>query len=226
MTNETISKLDDDHVVQPDPTHCDTCHVKLDEVGYVQYFNAHKCARTLCRTCDLERRFDDFARTGQLTSWLVQHCQIEDGIMQARKEQIEAGRATRGEYRPISGRLKLVVDAAARIQPDITAFERDVWFGGLAEQARTAKTKGMSAKADGLTFLSFTMCGRARFQIERDGEDAFFVCIQGLEDGSPAHIRLHGIDATEEQACVALRMVRTLWTEGKLEMAEDRNVSV
>jgi hypothetical protein len=103
-------------------------------------------------------------------------------------------------------------------------FEPKVWFGGLQAFVQKARMKGHSAEVPGLKFLSFCMCARAMQTLTLPNESS--ITLITAEDEAESHMGTQGIDATEEDALLALRAATNAWTSGAIKLKDDGEVTV
>lgn len=115
-----------------------------------------------------------------------------------------------------------VLEQIARLNEVMQRFEQAVWFGGLQEAVRTAKTSGLSLEVDGFEFFCFTTAGRAMITLE---DKEAFVTVVTVEDGSDCRMGLHGIGATGPQATGLFERAMKLWADGK-RLGEDSAVRI
>lgn len=195
------------------PKACDKCHADLDGKATVQKFVNDKVVRTVCVDCDQAERHAKFKETGVLSTWLVEAEVIKDAWRNV---------GDRPSGPPADA---AVMEAYKSIEAAIKTFEQEVWFAGLQEFARKAKTKGTGAEAEGVKLMCYTMCGRAMITVEDENAT---VTVITLEDELPPKTPMgfRGIHATKDQALGLFTRVGELWKAKKLALKEDRNVSM
>jgi len=198
---------------------CSVCGKHSDE-GYVELYKDHVLVSVTCRGCDITRRFDRHRDTGVITTWLVTE-------VAARNYDLSRGRTVDPRGRPIerADEVRAIAASLERIQIAVREFEQAVWFGGLQKAARASRTKGMRGHPDvgPVSLISYTMAGRAMVTIE---DATTQVTLITIEDEEKPCMGLRGIEATEAQALALLKAVREAWAAGRVEMREDRGVSV
>lgn len=196
---------------------CDVCGKPVD--GFcVESFDANfKRVGVRCHPCDMTQRFDRYAATKRLHTWLM----TEVGL---RHYDLERGRAVE--------RADLVREAHAsveRVRAEVREFDRGVWFGGLQKAVRASRTKGLSAKEPvssplgPVKVLAFAMAGRAMITLDAA---TCSVTVITAEDDTEPRMGIQGIDATEAEALALLLAVRTAWTAGTVDMVPDEQVGI
>jgi hypothetical protein len=156
--------------------------------------------------CAMHVRKRRFIHSGYLSTWLVTEASV----------RVAAGKDD-SVWRRIDAEQKVITNTLRR-------FEEMVWFGGLQAKARASKTKGLSAVANGLKLMVYTMCGRAMITLERD--DGTSVTTITEKTSSDRRMGLHGVSGTEGHICPLIHDAIALWQAGSLQVQEDREVSL
>lgn len=190
-----------------DPTMCDVCKQPI-KGSWVTIHDAktHKRLESRCSPCDAKKRQAQFLKDRRISTRLLMKATLNQAY-----KQLEEGDQE-------------ILDQYERIQPEVAKFQKDVWFGGLQDIARNAKTKGTSAVVGDFKLLCYTMCGRA--MVTLDDPKASLTLITA-EDAAPGDsgMGVQGIDATGEQALELLRRAMMIWADG-VRVTEDAEVSI
>lgn len=103
-------------------------------------------------------------------------------------------------------------------------YQTKVWFGGLQKFVRAASVKGHSAEAPGLKVMSYCMAGRAMQTLTLPNESS--ITLITAEEGDERRMGISGIEATEEDAILALQTAISAWEDGRIKLVDDREVSL
>lgn len=123
-----------------------------------------------------------------------------------------------------------VTEPYSKNMPDEVAYKRKrgeiikgcIPEGSLQAFVCGAKWQGYSAKVDGVTYLSYTICGRSLFQV--DAEDGASVGIILDETSPKARGGIQSIDATADRAIALLQQAVADWQAGRIQLTHDDNV--
>lgn len=192
---------------EQDPTECDICK-KAITGSWVTIHDGKTGDRieARCSPCDDQKRREQFGKDNRISTRLLMKATLNQAL-----KQLEDGD-------------QAIIVQYERLQPEVARFQKDVWFGGLADIARNAKTKGTSATVGDFKLLCYTMCGRA--MITLDDPKASLTLITA-EDAAPGEsgMGVQGIDATGDQAMELLRRAMMIWADG-VRVTEDREVRI
>lgn len=123
------------------------------------------------------------------------------------------------------------VEPYSENQPETLAYRRNkhgspraelLPVGSLQAFVVPAEYKGYKAEVEDRTYLSYTMCGRSIFQIDR--ADGTFVSIILDEDSPEARGGVRSIDATAEQAIVLIKQAIADWKGGRIHLVHSDGV--
>lgn len=213
------------HDDETTPT-CATCE-RVCEGGWVDTLDptTGRTLRTVCARCDRDARFDEYVRTGRLSTWLVdevamRHYYLTEGPA-ARRSKVE--------------RPALVREIHAKVEAlhgEVERFGREVWFGGLQAFVRGQRVKGGRAATPiesgigsigAVKLLTYAMCGRAMITLEAA---SCSVTLITDETSADARMGLRGIDATADEARALLGAVRAEWAHAPVAMVDDTDVGL
>ncbi len=174
------------------------------------------------KSCDDERREQEFARTGFLSTWLVDHAQLAAYYAERR----DYGNGNVREAEPISDTLRRVDEAATRLGAQVKEFEARIWHeGGMQKLVEEAPTQ---VRLDHFTLTILTLCSAGRIMLTiEDTTLAGSVTLlvhetykgerdegEGEDEVSKCTMYLRGIQATEKQASELLNRATRAWLEG------------
>lgn len=124
------------------------------------------------------------------------------------------------------------VEPYSENMPDTLAYKRDakgkiklkhVPKRSLQAFVLPAQYKGYRCDVDGLTYLSYTMCGRSIFQIDDDANGTSVGII--LDEDSPtARGGIKSIDATADQAVDLIERAVANWKAGRIVLVHQNGV--
>ena len=118
------------------------------------------------------------------------------------------------------------VTRPAKYIPESREYKSDSYTlcpeGSLQRFVRRANYKGYRCDVEGISYLSYTMCGRSLFQIER-GEDR--VTVISDETSPDPRSGLQGIHAKASVAKELLERAVADWREGKIKLVRNDKMS-
>jgi hypothetical protein len=206
----------EDAACSPDPANCDRCGAGLER-GWSERWSDNKRIAAWCIPCADRERLEVYAKTSVLTTQIMVRASIEN-------VHREYGRpADNPVERHLLARAWASTEAVQRAAKE---FERVVWFGGFAEQVRTAKHRGLRASFDVAgehhKVLVWSCAGRVVFTIEPDDESRQ-ISVICAEDEDRSTMGIQGVFATEQQATAMLHGATVAWTRG-MRFERDDNV--
>ncbi|MGK3981204.1 hypothetical protein WMF38_56935 [Sorangium sp. So ce118] len=151
---------------------------------------------------------EEYAKTSVLTTQVMVRASIENVHREYGKG------VTDPVERDLLARAWAATEAVQRAAKD---FERDIWFGGLAEKVRAAEHRGWRAgfeiTGERHDVLVWSCAGRVVFTIEPVDESRH-ISVICAEEGEESTMGIKGICATEQQAIVMLLGVCAAWERG------------
>lgn len=192
-------------------TSCDSCSIELDEETdrFVEMLretsNGLERTGMLCEPCNEIRLFQDYEKTGVLTSKLT----LLAALNSSARRQADSV-------------LDRILLASENIRGYIKVFERDVWFMGLQEIVRAARVRGMSFSTETHKVLTYTMAGRAMITISNEAQNSVTLITE--EDAISPRMGM-GIEATEAEATQLISAAIEAWKSG-LRPESDKEVHI
>ncbi len=200
---------------------CSACN-RSTTSGIVEHYEGKRLTRVTCASCDMTERYDAFAKTARLSTWLITDAALLT-YRAAERPRPEAD--TQPQRFALARQIRASLDA---LRDDVKTFEREVWFQGLQKTVQQARTKGLSggvvpSALGPLKVMAYAMAGRAMVTI--DGPECSVTVITEEDSRSP-RMGLQGVSGTAPQACVMLHAVIAAWRVGAVTMTEDSGVSI
>jgi hypothetical protein len=200
-------RMNEARIEIPDPTHCDRCRASLER-GWSERWRGERRVEAVCFDCDDAEAIAAYSATKVLTTKVMTRASVES----VRREY---GNGTRDPAAFVA--LGLAHISTLLIRNAVKDFERVVWFGGLQEQVRAAKYRGLRAgfeiAGERYKVLVWSCAGRTVFTIE-PADESRQVSLICAEDSAESTMGIHGICATERQAIAMLSGACAEWANG------------
>ncbi len=119
--------------------------------------------------------------------------------------------------------IKEIASSSDSLRNKCKEFEANVWFAGLQEFLAKATKKGVSAKLNNFSVLTYCIAGRSMITIEDDKGSITFLT---EEDSKESRMGLHGMASTSEHAHALVNAAIEYWKSGELIFLEDSNISM
>jgi hypothetical protein len=195
---------------------CDKCPSSLEH-GEVTYYKGNEVVETLCNTCAKGKQYKAYSESKVLTTSLLM-----DSSMIA--YDLKNGYPLKtGEFSFAKNALE-IEEYREDLKKDCKRLEKEVWFNGLQKLLSKTTKKGISAKFDHVSVLTYCICARCMITLE--SEDGYSLTLITEEDSQEPRMGIQGVCATFVQAKALVDLTVQAWKDGKLEFKEDTEVHI